>query len=337
VLDYKTPVPVGKMLEDLCEMTHHAICPQDDGSFDVYKLGSGTIIGDLPRKAFKQSTERAVKTHKAVSAPAVYQSLISLVPRAIESNGTLVSLASASYIPGSGWGGEWPGNFSGVSVGSQHLAQKSIYRVFIPGAVDNDQATGGMSLSGMSAEVFDTGAAAIYDDGSGIVVDNVIGEFWPEYHRGDVTTGSTARYHGDVEVKDGVYHFGRPVFQVDDGVVSPPSLQAMSWHRATDADGKYVARTTGSGYEVPVSWVVPVLRHTIGNNLADVDAQLGEMAGIYNTEANVDTFMSLYKGPVGLSTNGNMRIIRYRAGYAASSGFVETEVYVGDGWKGIVL
>ena len=334
VLHYDEQVPVGRMLQDLCELTKHTIGFKEDGSVKVFQLGQGKLPNISAIKSFRQYTNRTINDFKVISKPTLFESLISVNPVGMESTGEIVDLDSVSYKPAAGWSGEWPGQFSGVASASQWLANKSVYRLFEPSSVGNDQTAAAFPLDGL--EILENGDCAYNSMRGGVCIDYVIGEFWPEYHRGDVETSATDHWFGDVSVKENIFQFGRPVFKVDDGAVSEPVLKIKAWHRQRDdANGDFIFESLGNGPVREASWVQPVVIHDEGTNLTDVGNQLTEYRRICIQESNIDTSMVVYDGIQSVEVNGNVRSIRHKLNLTASSGGADTEVYIGDGWDGL--
>lgn len=339
-LVYDGEVPVGRMLDDLCRMTHHTIGFNEAGNVAVYSLGKGIEPNaslDVYQKSFRQAVTRNIRSFKAISKPTVYESLVTLTPRAMEEDGELVSLDDVSYKPASGWGQEWPGHFSGVASGSQHLAMKSVYKLFIAGSGENDKAVGEHAFGDGQMEIFNDGDCVFTDDQSAVLVDTVTGSFWPEYHRGDVASADTDYWRGVIEVSDNIFKTERPVFKVSGGTVSPPTLKVRAWHKVRKEDGSFTHASRGGGPERLAEWVQPILVHEGQSNLPDVHKELDEFKRINDEEAAVDTKMAVYGGLRSIETNGKVRAVRHKAGLSASSGSIDTEVYIGDGWGGLTV
>lgn len=338
-LFFSEPTPAGKILEELCRLTHHTI-GIDWGTFDlqgrtrVYPLGVG---GAADLSELKSSVNLVDRTPSftAVSLPAIYESEIDLTPVAMESDGELVEIDSVSYKPAGGWGDQWPGQYADVDSGSQHLAMRSMYRLFTPGTVTNDQASGQLSLEETTPFIIAQGDCAYNSRRSAVIVDEVTGEFWPELHRADNTTSSGDHYFGGVEHDGNVFKFDRPVFKVDDGTVSPPVLKAKARHWAQDGADSFLKCGVGSGPERLAEWVQPIVVHGEGTNLADVEAQLEEYRRILELEYSWDSFMAVVDGLERARVDGLVTVIRHKINMPASSGGVETELYYGAGWEGL--
>lgn len=340
-LHYSESVPVGKMLDDLCKMCKHTIGFMVSGAVGVFANGFGNSqflpVNGSTLKAFRQGTSDAQLSHTAISAPTIFESEVSMVARAIEDDGELVSLANASYKPSAGWGAEWPGQFFGVADASQHLAMKSVYRAFVAGSITNDQETDDSTLTGIAE--FTGGQTSAWDElSTAEIVSKVTGEFWPETHRGDLATQSTEHWHGKVDVEDNVFYFERPVFRVANGVVSPPVLKSYARHLMRKDDGSFVCEKVGTGKEVLAPWVVPMVRHGIGTNVSQVEEELTAFKLICDTEAAVTRRMEVHADIIPIEVNGQVSHARYKiGGDIASSGVADTEVYFGDGWEGVAL
>ena len=339
-LDYKNAL-VGQILEDLCKKTKHTIGFTPDGRVAVYALGTGAAQ-TIPQngstlKSFQQRTEIRPDNFTAISAPTIFESEVTLAARAMEEDGELVALADASYKPGAGWGQQWPGQYAGVAADKQWLAMRSLYKVFVGTAVTNDQATADSTITGTVVYLNDK--MGVWSSAeSSASVDKVTGVFWPEAHRGDLASGSTDVWQGSFEIRDGVFYFDRPVFKVAAGAVSEPELKAIVRHKVLKAGGQYSCEKVGEGPEVLADWVVPVIRHGIGTNVAQVESELNAFKVICDFEANLLSGCEVHGDIIPIDVNGRARIARYKVGAdVASSGFADTEIYWGSGWEGLEI
>jgi carbon monoxide dehydrogenase subunit G len=169
----------------------------------------------------------------------------------------------------------------------------------------------------------------------GVAVDDVTGVFWPEYHRADASTLEGQSWFGEVKVVENLFVFSRPVFKLEDGDVSPAEMKAKVRHTARKEDGSFVVESEGAGIERVVNWLQPVVVHDEGTNLTDIRIQLNEMRAIFRNERAVQTFMIILEGIQNVGLNGNTRAVRFKINQGATSGIVDTEIYVGSGWQGM--
>lgn len=340
-MDYPKNTSVGQMLEDLCRRTKHTIGFAADGRVGVYPLGTGYAQA-IPQdgstlKSFQQRTETKPGNFTAVSAPTIFESEITLAARAMEEDGELVPLADASYKPVAGWGGQWPGQYAGVAADKQWLAMRSLYKVFVEADIANDEATADSTLTGTPVYINDK--MGVWNSSeSSASMDKVTGVFWPETHRGDLNSGSTDIYQGSFEIRDGVFYFDRPVFKVSAGSVAEPELKAIARHKVVNLSGQYSCEKVGVGPEVVADWVVPVIRHGIGTNVAQVESELNAFKVICDFEANLLSGCEVHGDIIPIDVNGRARVVRYKVGAdIASSGFADTEIYWGSGWEGLEI
>ena len=332
-LKYDTQVPCGKILEDLFEMTGHTAGFNANGILSVFPLGVGPLPNVPNIKAFIQESRDTRTAFRTVSRPTLFESIVDLVPSAMEADGEVVPLNDASYMPAGGWTKEWPGHFENVATNSQHLASKSVYTLFATGDVTNNQATGEQSLAGAEIKILETGDCAYNSMRGGVAVDDVTGVFWPEYHRADAATLADQSWYGEVKVIENFFIFSRPVFQVKDGDVTPPVMKAKVRHTARRSDGNFVVEFEGSGIERVVNWLQPVVVHDEGTNLDSIRTQLNEMRAIFTSDRAIPTFMVILDGIQNVGLNGNTRAVRFKINQGATSGVVDTEIYVGSGWQ----
>lgn len=334
-LKYDTQVPVGQILQDLFEMTGHTAGFDFNGILSVYPLGIGQLPSVPNIKSFEQRVVDTRLSFKTVSRPTLFESIVDLVPSAMEEDGEVVALEDATYKPTDGWAKEWPGHFENVATDSQHLASKSVHTLFSTGDVTNNNATGEQSLAGAEIKILETGDCAYNSMRGGVAVDDVTGVFWPEYHRADVFTLEDQSWFGEVKVVENFFVFSRPVFKVIDGDVSPAEMKAKVRHTARKEDSNFVVATSGSGIERAVNWLQPVVVHDEGTNLTDIRTQLDEMRAIFKNERAAQTFMIIIDGIQNVGLNGNTRAVRFKINQGATSGIVDTEIYVGSGWEGL--
>ena len=339
-LDYKENVPLGQILHDLCEKSKHTIGFLPDGNVAVFALGSGgeQPFTNISIKNFKQDTAIIPSEFTAISAPTIFESEMTLAAKAMEEDGEMVDLADASYKPGSGWGDQWPGQYEGVADASQYLAVRSLYKLYTVSSITNDEATGDSPVNNDRFRILSDGVCVYDSSNSAVVVEKVTGEFWPETHKGDLTTVAGEHWFGKTEVVNNVFYFDRPIFKVTAGSVSEASLKAHARHVCWDEDGKLVAEKVGSGPEQLASWVTPILRHDTGNNISNVEAELTEFKRICDQEAAVPVSMEIHADLQRVEVNGKCRVARYKIGEAkATTGFAETEVYFGKNWEGLLI
>lgn len=339
-LDYRDNVPLGQILHDLCEKSKHTIGFLPNGNIAVFALGSGGIqpFNNTTIKNFKQDTSVLPLEYTAISAPTIFESEMTLAAKAMEEDGELVDLADATYKPASGWADQWPGQYEGVADASQYLAVRSLYKLYVVASIANDEATEDSPVNNDRFRVLADGVCVYDDRDSAVVVEKVVGEFWPETHKGDLTTAAGEHWYGKTEVVNNVFYFDRPVFKVTGGSVSEATLKATARHVCWADGGKLVAEKVGEGPEVLASWVVPVLRNEIGNNITNVNAELTEFKRICDQEAAAPVSMEIHADLARVEVNGKCRCARYKLGEAkASSGFAETEVYFGKNWGGLLI
>jgi len=340
-MSYNQNLTVGQMLDDLCKKSMHTIGFTATGLVGVYALGSGgqQLIPDnmSTLKAFRQDTQILPGSYSVISAPTVFESEIELEAKAMEDDGELVDIGDASYKPSGGWGDQWPGQYSSVASNKQWLAMRSLYKIFKAGAATNDETTADSTLSGDIIVIKD-GMCVWDEEVSAVVVEKVRGEFWCEYHRGDLSTNGDDQWYGMVECVGNVFYFDRPVFKISGGQVSEPTLKATARHLVRKSDGKMVCEKSGAGPEVLVDWLIPVLRHGIGSNVSDIDDQLLAMLTIVNADASVLSRVEVHTDIIPVQVNGQARAVRYKVGSEiATSGFADTEVYFGRNWEGLMV
>jgi hypothetical protein len=333
-LEVAKPMPVGWILERLCEMTHHTIGMNWgffdlNGSIAVFPKGQGETFNFEDVKSSFTFNKSDWATRKIVSLPTIYESEVELEPVAMESDGELLPLNSVSWKPSS-WEAEWPGQFSGVASASQHLAMKSVYKLFVAGEVINNQE----SINNTNPVFLSQGDCAYNSVGSAVCIDWIKGDFWPETHRADNTT-SDAHYIGDVRLDGNIFQFDSPVFKVENGSVLPPVLTAKARHyAASDSTGDLLRQEYGLGPEVLAEWLQPLAVNGEGNNFADVQDQLEELYRILYMEYRADNFMVVEEGIKKAGVDGKIRMIRHKVSLSSSSGSCDTEIYYGWNWEG---
>lgn len=329
----REPKPVGWILEELCRLTHHTI-GLNWGFFDlngrtaVFPKGQGEAFSFDDVKSTFTFNVNEWATRKIVTQPIILESEIELDPVVLEADGELVDFATCSWAPAD-WTAEWPGHFFGVGTPSQHLAMKSAYKLFVPGAVTNDQES-----PGSTTPIFVSQGHCAYNSvESAVCIDWIKGDFWPEGHRGDVTTVDQ-HYIGDVRLDGNVFQFDSPVFKVANGLVQPPTLTAKARHYAQYEDGSLLTMSYGNGPEVLAEWLQPVAIHGVGTNYDDINNQLRELHRILRMEYSADSFMVVEDGIKRAGVDGKIRMIRHKVSLASSSGAVDTEIYYGWNWEG---
>jgi hypothetical protein len=339
-IDNLSDVSVGSILEELCEISKHTIGFLPNGTVAVYALGHGgnQLVSSDTLKSVPQASETLPLSRTAISAPTVFESVVDLEARAMESDGELVALADASYKPPAGWGGQWPGQYGDVSSGSQYLACRSLYRIYVVTGITNDEQTADIVVNADDFTIISKGTGVYDNSRSAELIPQVTGEFWPEVHKGDISSSAGEHWFGGFEVVDNVFHFDRPVFKVSSKAISPAVLKATVRHTCRDATGGFVCERVGDGPEAIASWVTPVIRNSIGTNVSQVEAELTEFKRICDREAATGVGMQIHAGIIPAEVNGICRTVRYKVGESkVASGFAETEFYYGKNWEGLLV
>jgi len=132
-----TGTTVSEALDALCSVVPEHVVRTATDFYEMALTGSGSTISDLTALAqwamlpdYLARVDTGPKTIKVRCGPTWFMCGLELDGVSQEAHDGYETLASVSYRPASGWGGQWPPFLSGVAAASRALALESAFRTY---------------------------------------------------------------------------------------------------------------------------------------------------------------------------------------------------------------